>query len=83
MQLEIDSARLLLYRSAWLVDQGIANPKESAMANLASSETYVRTALNGMRVLGGWAILWNSTCSAIFAIRSSRKLAAAPPKSCA
>lgn len=57
MQLEIDSARLLLYRSAWLVDQGIANPKESAMANLASSETYVRTALNGMRVLGGWGYL--------------------------
>lgn len=57
MQMEIDSARLLLYRSAWLVDQGIANPKESAMANLASSETYVRTALNGMRIMGGWGYL--------------------------
>src|SRR5690606_9199893 len=36
MEMEIDAARMLLYRSAWLVDQGIANPKQSAIANLAS-----------------------------------------------
>lgn len=57
MQMEIDAARLLLYRSAWLVDQGVSNPKESAIANLWSSETYVRTALNGMRIMGGWGYL--------------------------
>jgi acyl-CoA dehydrogenase len=57
MQMEIDSARLLVYRSAWLVDQGIANPMQSAMANLSSSETYVRTALDGMRIFGGWGYL--------------------------
>lgn len=57
MQMEIDGARLLLHRSAWLVDRGIANPKESAIANLASSETYVRTALNGMRLMGGYGYL--------------------------
>ena len=27
------------------------------MANLFSSETYVRTALNGMRLMGGWGYL--------------------------
>lgn len=57
MQMEIDAARLLLYRSASLVDKGIDNPKESAIANLASSETYVRAALNGMRLMGGWGYL--------------------------
>ncbi|MBM3569101.1 MAG: acyl-CoA dehydrogenase [Alphaproteobacteria bacterium] len=57
MQMEIDAARLLLYRSAFLVDKGIPNPKESAMANLFSSETYVRAALNGMRLMGGWGYL--------------------------
>lgn len=57
MQMEIDAARLLLYRSAWLVDRGVSNPKESALANLWSSETYVRTALNGMRIMGGWGYL--------------------------
>ena len=57
MQMEIDAARLLLYRSAWLVDRGIDNPKESAIANLASSETYVRAAMSGMRLMGGWGYL--------------------------
>lgn len=57
MQMEIDAARMLLWRSAFLVDRGIPNPKESAMANLFSSETYVRTALNGMRLMGGWGYL--------------------------
>jgi len=57
MEMEIDAARLLLYRSANLVDRGIPNNKESAVANLASSETYVRAALNGMRMMGGWGYL--------------------------
>ena len=57
MDMEIEAARLLLYRSASLVDRGIPNNKESAMANLYSSETYVRAALNGMRLMGGWGYL--------------------------
>lgn len=57
MEMEIDAARLLLYRSANLVDRGIPNNKQSAIANLASSETYVRAALNGMRLMGGWGYL--------------------------
>lgn len=57
MDMEIEAARLLLYRSANLVDRGIPNNKESAMANLFSSEMYVRAALNGMRMMGGWGYL--------------------------
>lgn len=57
MDMEIDAARLLLYRSANLVDRGIPNNKQSAMANLYSSEMYVRAALNGMRMMGGWGYL--------------------------
>lgn len=57
MDMEIEAARLLLYRSANLVDRGIPNNKQSAMANLYSSETYVRAALNGMRMMGGWGYL--------------------------
>ncbi|MCC7282380.1 MAG: acyl-CoA/acyl-ACP dehydrogenase [Acetobacteraceae bacterium] len=57
MQMEIDAARLLLYRSADLVDRGIPNNRESAIANLYSSETYVRAALSGMRMMGGWGYL--------------------------
>jgi alkylation response protein AidB-like acyl-CoA dehydrogenase len=57
MEMEIDAARLLLYRSANLVDRHIPNNKQSAIANLYSSETYVRAALNGMRLMGGWGYL--------------------------
>lgn len=57
MDMEIEAARLLVYRSSNLVDRGIPNNKESAMANLYSSETYVRAALNGMRMMGGWGYL--------------------------
>jgi alkylation response protein AidB-like acyl-CoA dehydrogenase len=57
MEMEIDAARLLLYRSANLVDRHIPNNKQSAIANLASSETYMRAALNGMRMMGGWGYL--------------------------
>lgn len=57
MDMEIEAARLLLYRSANLVDRGIPNNKQSAQANLYSSETYVRAALNGMRLMGGWGYL--------------------------
>jgi alkylation response protein AidB-like acyl-CoA dehydrogenase len=57
MDMEIEAGRLLLYRSANLVDRGIPNNKESATANLFSSETYVRAALNGMRMMGGWGYL--------------------------
>lgn len=57
MDMEIEAARLLLYRSADLVDRGIPNNKQSAMANLYSSEMYVRAALNGMRMMGGWGYL--------------------------
>ncbi len=57
MEMEIDAARLLLYRSATLVDRGIPNNRQSAIANLYSSETYVRTALSGMRLMGGWGYL--------------------------
>ena len=57
MEMEIDAARLLLYRSADLVDRGIPNNKQSAVANLASSETYVRAAMSGMRMMGGWGYL--------------------------
>ncbi|HWK46754.1 MAG TPA: acyl-CoA dehydrogenase family protein [Stellaceae bacterium] len=57
MEMEIDASRLLLYRSAILVDRGIPNNKQSAIANLASSETYMRAAVNGMRLMGGWGYL--------------------------
>ncbi|OBK63103.1 acyl-CoA dehydrogenase, partial [Mycobacterium colombiense] len=39
MQVEIDSARLLAYRAAWMLSQGLPCSREGAMAKLKGSET--------------------------------------------
>ena len=41
LQTEIDAARLLAYRAAWLREQGVPCHREAAMAKLKGSETYV------------------------------------------
>jgi len=54
MQTEIDAARLLAYRAAWLYDNGKPCMKEVSMAKLFGSETYVKVANQGMQVMGGY-----------------------------
>lgn len=50
LQVEIDSARLLAYRAAWLLGQGQPCGREGSMAKLKGSETYVAAARLGMQV---------------------------------
>jgi alkylation response protein AidB-like acyl-CoA dehydrogenase len=54
MATEIDGARLLTLRAAWLKDQGHSVNKESAMAKLFSSEVAVRAANEALQVHGGY-----------------------------
>lgn len=51
---ELDAARLLTYRAAFLEDQGKKIPKESAMAKLYASELAVRASSNAVQILGGY-----------------------------
>jgi alkylation response protein AidB-like acyl-CoA dehydrogenase len=53
LQVEIDAARLLAYRAAWMVARGLDSSREGAMAKLQGSETYVAAARLGMQVLAG------------------------------
>jgi alkylation response protein AidB-like acyl-CoA dehydrogenase len=53
LQVEIDSARLLAYRAAWLLAQGKPCSREGSMAKLKGSETYVAAARLGMQVCAG------------------------------
>ena len=53
LQVEIDSARLLAYRAAWLLAQGRPCGREGSMAKLKGSETYVAAARLGMQVCAG------------------------------
>jgi alkylation response protein AidB-like acyl-CoA dehydrogenase len=53
LQTEIDAARLLAHRAAWLLAHGQPVAREGAMAKLKGSETYVAAARLGMQVLAG------------------------------
>ncbi len=53
LQVEIDAARLLAYRAAWLHASGRPCGREGAMAKLKGSETYVQAARLGMQVMAG------------------------------
>lgn len=51
---ELEAARLLTYRAAFLEDQGKKIPKESAMAKLYASELAVRASSMAVQIHGGY-----------------------------
>jgi len=57
MATEIDAARLLVYRAAWLKDQKKPFGKEAAMAKLFASETAMRAALKAVQIHGGYGFM--------------------------
>ncbi|MEV5559252.1 acyl-CoA dehydrogenase family protein [Nonomuraea wenchangensis] len=63
MQTEIDAARLLAYRAAWMLSQGLPASREGAMAKLKGSETYVAAARLGMQVCAGHGFSTESVMS--------------------
>lgn len=54
MQTEVEAARTLMWRAAWMVSQGQDALREISMAKLFSSETYVKVANLGMQIFGGY-----------------------------
>ena len=54
MSMEIDAARLLVYRAAWLKDQGRRHTEEGAKAKLYASEVARRQTAEAIQVLGGY-----------------------------
>jgi len=53
MATEIDAARLLVYRAAYLEDQNVRFTKEASMAKLFASEIAMRTAIKAIQIYGG------------------------------
>jgi len=51
---EVEAARTLTWRAAWLVSQGKDALREISMVKLLSSETYVKVANQGMQVFGAF-----------------------------
>ena len=53
MKVRLETARLLLYKVAWLMNQGKNATLEAAMAKLYLSEVFVESSLDAIRVHGG------------------------------
>jgi alkylation response protein AidB-like acyl-CoA dehydrogenase len=63
IQTEIDAARLLVQRAAWLHDTGADAMRAGAMAKLKGSETYVAAARLGMQICAGHGFATESLMS--------------------
>jgi alkylation response protein AidB-like acyl-CoA dehydrogenase len=54
MATEVEAARTLMWRAAWMAGAGQDALREISMAKLLSSETYAKVANLGMQILGGY-----------------------------
>jgi alkylation response protein AidB-like acyl-CoA dehydrogenase len=54
MSMELDAARLLVYRAAWLKQQGRRHTEEGAKAKLFASEMARRQTSEAIQILGGY-----------------------------
>ncbi|MBK6688946.1 MAG: acyl-CoA dehydrogenase family protein [Deltaproteobacteria bacterium] len=57
MATEIDAARLLTLRAAFLKDKGVRHSRESAMAKLYASEVAMRVTTQAVQVFGGYGYI--------------------------
>ena len=57
MQVQIEAARGLVYRAAWLKDQGLPYGKAAAMAKLYASEMACRVADEAVQIHGGYGFI--------------------------
>jgi len=54
MATEVEAARLLVYRAAFLEDQGIKFTKEASMAKLFASEMAMKVTNKAIQIFGGY-----------------------------
>ncbi|HEC89338.1 MAG TPA: acyl-CoA dehydrogenase, partial [Thermoplasmatales archaeon] len=57
MATEIDAARLLVYRAAYLEDQNVKFSKEASMAKLFASEMAMRATVKAIQIFGGYGYM--------------------------
>ncbi len=57
MAMEVEAARLLVWRAAWLIDQGRTRGVESAMAKCYGSDVAMNTSLEALQIYGGYGYM--------------------------
>ena len=60
MRIRLDAARLLIYQLAWLKDQGIRTPLESAIVKVFLSEAFVESSIAAFENFGAQAYITGS-----------------------
>jgi hypothetical protein len=57
MKLRLETARLLLYRLGWLLDQGHSAALDSALVKLHLSESFVTSSIDALQIHGGYGYM--------------------------
>ncbi len=57
MGMKIDAARLLVWRAAWMADQGMRMGKQSAFAKAFATDVCMETAINAVQIFGGYGYM--------------------------
>ncbi len=57
MAINIEAARLLTYQAAWMVDNGIANPKVVAAAKAFAADMAMQVTIDAVQVFGGYGYM--------------------------
>lgn len=57
MATEIDAARLLVHRSAWMLDNNMKASKESAMAKLYATDVAMKVTTEAVQIFGGYGYM--------------------------
>jgi alkylation response protein AidB-like acyl-CoA dehydrogenase len=66
MATQIEAARLLTYKAAWLVDQGKPDPKATSMAKLHAGRTAVYVTDEAVQILGGYGYILENEVERFF-----------------
>ncbi|MCS6845803.1 MAG: acyl-CoA dehydrogenase family protein [Caldilineales bacterium] len=54
MAMNIEAARLLAHKAAWLIDRGLPNVKEAAFAKAFAADVVMKTTTDAVQVFGGY-----------------------------
>jgi acyl-CoA dehydrogenase len=57
MAIQIDAARLLVWRAAWLVEQGRPNAREAAIAKAFAADMAMKVCVDAVQVFGGYGYI--------------------------
>jgi len=57
MAINIEAARLLVWRSAWLIDQGCSNVREASIAKAFAADMAMKVCTDAVQVFGGYGYI--------------------------